>query len=303
MSASAQSAISALSRAPALLRRLEWRVRHAAGSLVGGEYRSAFRGRGREFDQVVRYEYGDDVRDIDWNVTARRGEPYRKKYVEERELTIALLFEDSLSLQFGSALRSKRELLLELAGLFALVSAGSRDRVGTVYAAPGRFELRPPLRGRARILAAASELCLRPAPALEAQGQTAIDWRRLHAAFPRHAVLVWLSDFPPLAAEKDLAPERRRFECIGVRAEDPFERALPDLGVLAVADPTSGELLPLDTRAAATRRRHAEWRAQRDQRLRALFPAAESRLCVGTDEDPLAALLRFFRLRMQRLHR
>ena len=99
-----------------LLRKLEWRVRHVADTSLGGEYRSAFRGRGREFDQVVRYEWGDDVRDIDWNVTARLGEPYRKKFVEERELTVVLLFEDSLSLQFGSGSKTKRDTLLEVGG-------------------------------------------------------------------------------------------------------------------------------------------------------------------------------------------
>ena len=92
----------------ALLRRLEWRVRHAVENVLSGEYRSAFRGRGMEFDQVVKYEFGDDVRDIDWNVTARLGEPFRKKFVEEREVTLLLVFEDSPSLLFGSGAQSKR---------------------------------------------------------------------------------------------------------------------------------------------------------------------------------------------------
>jgi uncharacterized protein (DUF58 family) len=287
----------------ALLRRLEWRVRHAAETGVGGEYKSAFRGRGREFDQVVRYEYGDDVRDIDWNVTARLGEPYRKKYVEERELTVVLLFEDTLSLQFGSGSRSKRELLCELAGLVALVSAGSRDRIGIAYAAPGRFELRPPLRGRAAILAAASELLSRDAPPLEALGRTEIDWQQLHTSFPRHAVVVWFSDFAPAVIPLGLAAARRRFELVGVRAEDPVERALPDLGALTVVDPVSGAIVPFDARSAATRRRHAEWREARDRFLHELFPAVESRLCVATDGDPLAALIGFFRRRAERLRR
>src|SRR5580698_3851671 len=101
----------------AVLRQLEWRVRHAVENVLSGEYRSAFRGRGMEFDQVVKYEYGDDIRDIDWNVTARLGEPYRKKFVEEREVTLLLVLEDSPTLNFGSGSQSKREALLELAGL------------------------------------------------------------------------------------------------------------------------------------------------------------------------------------------
>ena len=151
----------------ALLRRMEWRVRHAVENVLSGEYRSAFRGRGMEFDQVVKYEFGDDVRDIDWNVTARLGEPYRKKFVEEREVTLLLVFEDSPSLQFGSSELSKREALLELAGLVMLLGAVNRDRVGYVYAAPGGYHLKEPVRGRGPILHAASTLLGMPAPGLQ----------------------------------------------------------------------------------------------------------------------------------------
>src|SRR5512144_1252154 len=143
----ASSALQPSSPSPlALLRQLEWRVRHAVENVLSGEYRSAFRGRGMEFDQVVKYEFGDDVRDIDWNVTARLGEPYRKKFVEEREVTVLLVFEDSTSRDFavvlgfecspasdfGSGPQSKREALLELAGLVMLLGAVNRDRVGFV---------------------------------------------------------------------------------------------------------------------------------------------------------------------------
>ena len=146
---------------------MEWRVRHAVENVLSGEYRSAFRGRGMEFDQVVKYEFGDDVRDIDWNVTARLGEPYRKKFVEEREVTLLLVFEDSPSLQFGSSELSKREALLELAGLVMLLGAVNRDRVGYVYAAPGGYHLKEPVRGRGPILHAASTLLGMPTPGLE----------------------------------------------------------------------------------------------------------------------------------------
>ena len=103
------SAQPATSTSLSILRQLEWRVRHAVENVLSGEYRSAFRGRGMEFDQVVKYEFGDDIRDIDWNVTARLGEPYRKKFVEEREITFLVLLEDTPSLQFGSGTMTKRE--------------------------------------------------------------------------------------------------------------------------------------------------------------------------------------------------
>src|SRR6267154_2401904 len=124
-----------LKGATALLRQLEWRASHPVENILIGDYRSVFRGRGMEFDQVVRYEFGDDIRDIDWNVTARLGDPYRKKFIEEREVSLLIVFEDSPSLQFGSAALSKREALLELAGLVMLLGAVNRDRVGFVHVA------------------------------------------------------------------------------------------------------------------------------------------------------------------------
>jgi len=142
MSAPVQTTASLVTSQLALLRQLEWRVRHAVENVLSGEYRSAFRGRGMEFDQVVKYTFGDDIRDIDWNVTARLGEPYRKKFIEEREVSLLLLFEDSVSLQFGSGAQSKREALLELAGLVMLLSAVNRDRVGFVHASPAGYTFR-----------------------------------------------------------------------------------------------------------------------------------------------------------------
>src|SRR5581483_7852838 len=172
----------------ALLRQLEWRVRHAVENVLSGEYRSAFRGRGMEFDQVVKYEFGDDVRDIDWNVTARLGEPYRKKFVEEREVTLLLVFEDSPSLHFGSGTQSKREALLELAGLVMLLGAVNRDRVGFVHSAPGENYFREPVRGRGQIMHAAATLLARPAPG-PTGGQPQIPWHFLARAAPKHSVL------------------------------------------------------------------------------------------------------------------
>src|SRR5712671_6493131 len=120
----------------ALLRQLEWRVRHAVENVLSGEYRSAFRGRGMEFDQVVKYQWGDDPRDIDWNVTARLGEPYRKRFVEERDLSVIFVFEDSPALQFGSEGRTRRETLLETTALLMLISSINKDRVGLLYNSP-----------------------------------------------------------------------------------------------------------------------------------------------------------------------
>lgn len=288
----------------ALLRQLEWRVRHAVENVLSGEYRSAFRGRGMEFDQVVRYTYGDDIRDIDWNVTARLGEPYRKKYIEEREVTLLLVVEDSPSLQFGSGAETKREALLELAGLVMMLGAVNRDRVGFLHAAPDGYLLKEPVRGRGQILHAAAQLLGRPAPALEGggaggPGETAvIPWRLLAHAAPRHSILIWLGDFPPRLPPEGWSVLARRYQTMGFRVDDPWERALPETGVLTAYDPVAGRVVNLHGGSAAQRAAHAAWVGEREEAFRAHFPHPLGRLTVRTDESRLEALVRFFRARM-----
>lgn len=300
----ASSAGTAAASPLTLLRQLEWRVRHAVENVLSGEYRSAFRGRGMEFDQVVKYEFGDDVRDIDWNVTARLGEPYRKKFVEEREVTLLLLFEDSPSLHFGSGAQSKREALLELAGLVMLLGAVNRDRVGFVHAAPGGNLFREPVRGRGQILHQAATLLARPAPEPDS-GAPAIPWRFLARAAPKHSVLIWLGDFPPVSrgGREGVQPDgwpvlQRRYQTMGFRVDDPWERALPAGEGFAAYDPTTGRLVTLEG-SAAERAAHAAWVRERESGWQSLFPDPLSRLGVGTDQNRLEALVRFFHARMK----
>ncbi|MDP1578777.1 MAG: DUF58 domain-containing protein [Candidatus Didemnitutus sp.] len=288
----------------ALLRQLEWKVRHAVENVLSGEYRSAFRGRGMEFDQVVKYTYGDDIRDIDWNVTARLGEPYRKKFIEEREVTLLLVLDDSVSLQFGSGAQSKREALLELAGLVMLLGAVNRDRVGFLHASRDGYTLKEPVRGRGQILHLAAQLLGRPAPALDGRTEeavtpsAAIPWRILAHAAPRHSILIWLADFPPQLPPEGWSVLSRRYQTMGFRVDDPWDRELPTGRVLTAYDPVSGRLVNLDGSSSAQRAAHAAWVATREESFRQLFPAPLSRLVVPTDEDRLKALVRFFHARM-----
>jgi uncharacterized protein (DUF58 family) len=283
----------------ALLRRLEWRVRHAVENVLSGEYRSAFRGRGMEFDQVVKYEFGDDVRDIDWNVTARLGEPYRKKFVEEREVTVMIVFEDTPSLQFGSGAQSKREALLELAGLVMLLGAVNRDRVGFLHLKPDGYTLREPVRGRGAILHAAASLLGAAAPALQSQVsdlKSQIPWRLISRAAPRHSILIWLGDFAPRPTPDGWAVMRKRYQPMGFRVDDPWERELPTDEPFAAYDPVNGRLVTLEN-SAAERAAHTRWREEREAAWRELLPDVLTRLVVGTDEDRLEALVRFFHAR------
>jgi uncharacterized protein (DUF58 family) len=292
----------------ALLKQLEWRVRHAVENVLSGEYRSAFRGRGMEFDQVVKYTFGDDIRDIDWNVTARLGEPYRKKFIEEREVSLLLLFEDSVSLQFGSGAQSKREALLELAGLVMMLGAVNRDRVGFLHASPSGYTLKEPVRGRGQILHAAAQLLGQPLPPLTSDlppsaSGTSVPWRLLAKAAPRHSILIWLGDFPPRIEPEGWTVLSRRYQTMGFRVEDPWDRELPAQSVLTTYDPVAGRIVNLNGNSSAQRDAHAGWVAQRDTSFRALFPDPLSRLTVRTDQERLEALVRFFHRRMAAGHR
>jgi uncharacterized protein (DUF58 family) len=287
----------------ALLKQLEWKVRHAVENVLSGEYRSAFRGRGMEFDQVVKYTFGDDVRDIDWNVTARLGEPYRKKFVEEREISLLLVLEDSLSLQFGSGAQSKREALLELAGLVMMLGAVNRDRVGFVYASPNGYTLKEPVRGRGQILHSAAQLLGQLPPSLDAAhvAGTSTDfmpWRLLAKAAPRHSIMIWLGDFPPCVSPEGWSVLSRRYQTMGFRVDDPWERELPANRTLTTYDPIAGRLVTLNTSSPAQRAAHATWVKERDDAFKTLFPNQLSRLTVRTDEDRLNALVKFFHARM-----
>jgi hypothetical protein len=316
----AQTAASLVTSQLALLRQLEWRVRHAVENVLSGEYRSAFRGRGMEFDQVVKYTFGDDIRDIDWNVTARLGEPYRKKFIEEREVSLLLVFEDSVSLQFGSGAQSKREALLELAGLVMMLGAVNRDRVGFLHASENGYVLKEPVRGRGQILHAAAQLLGQPIPALDSGVRnaergtpesssgaqpsafspqpTSIPWRLLAKAAPRHSIMIWLGDFPPRLEPEGWSVLSRRYQTMGFRVDDPWERELPHDRMLTTYDPVAGRLVTLNGTSTAQREAHAAWVKQREDAFRAIFPNQLSRLVVRTDEERLDALVRFFHARM-----
>jgi uncharacterized protein (DUF58 family) len=271
-----------------LLHKLEGHVRRAADSPFGGAYRRALRGCGREFDQAVTYEHGDDVGTIDWNVTSRLGEPYRRKSIEEPELTIVVLFEDSLALQFGSGRRTKRNTLLEMAGLFALLSAGNRDRVGFWHATPFAHLVRQPVRGRPNIINTTAHLLSLPVPEPDVGGEVDIDWQYFLQAFPQHSVVLWLSDFPPRPLPAAWGALSRRYQMIGVRVEDPWERKLPHTS---------------DLLADVNQRRHEQWAERRDAYWDQLFPSRVARLTVSTEDDLLDALIRFFKARMRAVHR
>jgi uncharacterized protein (DUF58 family) len=289
------------------MRQLEIHTRRLVNDSLIGEYHSVFKGRGMDFDEVREYVPGDEVRSIDWNVTARAGRPFVKKYTEERELTLLLVVDISASGNFGSAAQSKRELAAEVASLLALSAIRNSDKVGLLLYTDRVEEYIPPKKGRRHVLRVVREILYHnpegrgtdTIKALEVAGQL------LH----RRAVVFLITDFqsngteaetrPPL--RKALRQTNRRHDLVAVRIEDPRERTLPDLGVLALEDAESGEVVEIDTGDAATRRRFAEEAAKRAQRLLSdIRSEGVDVLELSTGAPYLPALQRFFKTRERR---
>lgn len=261
-----------------------------------GEHRSIFRGRGMEFDQVVRFAFGDDIRDVDWNVTARLGEVYRKVFIEDREASVAVVFADDPSLQFGSGVRSKRDALLELAGLVMLLGVLNRERVTLIHERPEGALIYPPARRRDRIMATAGALFSATPPDPLIAGACS---PLIRQNIPRGSLIIWIGEVPNAPPPPEWGGWTRRHPIIGVRAEDMWEREGHTSAQLIAYDPVAGRVVELRD-DPATRERHAVWRADRDARWRAWWPDPADRLTIGPDEDPLAGLTHFMRSRHAR---
>lgn len=281
------------------VRKIEIRTSHLVSDLFAGQYQSAFKGRGMEFAEVRQYMPGDEVRTIDWNVTARTGIPHVKRYIEERELTVMLLVDASASTRFGSVRQFKQELAAELAALFAFSAIRNNDKVGLVIFTD-RIELAvPPRKGNRHVLRVIREI-LNHVP-VGAGTDIPLALEHLERVTPRRCVCFVLSDFLANGLRRPLKVANRRHDLIGVVLEDPREMELADVGLLALEDPESGETTVVDTSdrrvRAAFRRQQEEARVARDRFLLSLDVDA---IRVRTDRSYTEALLRFFRRRERR---
>ena len=266
-----------------------------------GDYHSAFHGRGIEFSQVREYFPGDDIRTIDWNVTARTGHPHVKRFTEERELTVMLLVDSSASTHFGSVRQFKQELAAEIAALFAFSAITNNDKVGLAIFSD-RIEMSlPPRKGNRHVLRVIREILNHVPAGRGTDIPMALD--HLNKVTRRRCVVLLLSDFLAPELRRPLRIANRRHDLIAVVLEDPRESELPALGMIALEDPESGETALVDTSDRRVRdefaRRRAAARQERDRMLRSLDVDA---ICVRTDRPYTQAMLRFFRERERRRH-
>jgi uncharacterized protein (DUF58 family) len=284
------------------IRRIEIRTRRLVNESFSGDYHSVFKGRGMEFDEVRPYLPGDEVRTIDWNVTARMGQPFVKQYVEERELTVMLVVDASGSGDFASEGKFKRELAAELASVLSFSATTNKDKVGLLIFTD-RVELYiPPRKGRRHVLRLIRELL---AFAPEGHGtdiKLALDV--VNQILKRRSIVFLVSDFrdDPEQYRQPLFMANRKHDLIAVDLYDPLESEIPDVGILAVEDSESGELVWLDTSDRNWRDHFARRTGMFETaKQRTLAGAGVDRVQIRTDQDYARALTAFFQKRNKRI--
>jgi len=284
------------------VRRIEITTRHLVRDIVAGEYSSAFRGRGVEFAEVREYQPGDDIRAIDWNVTARLGSAYVKRYLEERELAVLFVVDRSASGWFGSRSRTKHDLAAQVCSVLALAAARNNDRVGAVFFTDQVELLVTPRKGRRHALRVISDL-LGFMPAGRGTDLAGV-LRFLGPVLRRRAVLFLVSDFLATGYEAELGRLARRHDVIAVQLVDPRERELPDVGLATLCDPESGSWRSVDTGDPELRLHFRRRALAFDRDLeRIVVEHGADLLRIETGRPYGEALLGFFRRRERMLWR
>ncbi len=278
------------------VRRIQIVARRQVNDLLAGEYLSAFKGRGMEFDTVREYVPGDEIRSIDWNVTARSDAPFVKTFCEERELTILLAVDISASGAFGSQRISKIETAVEVAAVLMFTSLKNNDKVGLLFFADDIVKYIPPRKGRGNVLRLIRELLATEPVKSQTDIGKALEY--IGRVQRRRSVVFVLSDFIGPDCSRALAVANQRHDCIAVTLEDPRERELPNVGFVTLRDAETDEWIEVDTRNPRVRTMFAKAAHIRQSKLKDLLRKANvDRLEIRTDQSYATSLQRFFRMR------
>jgi uncharacterized protein (DUF58 family) len=282
------------------VRRIEIKTRHAVNDVFAGRYHSTFKGRGMEFDEVREYFPGDDIRAIDWNVTARTGVPHIKKFVEEREMTVMLMVDISGSNDFGSTPQLKRDLAAEVAAMLAFSATRNNDRIGLLLFSDQVEKYIPPRKGARHVLRIIREVLTHQPQSTGTDAVPALDF--LNHTTTRKAVTFLISDFIfPVDCEKPLKITARRHDLIAVSIADNHERAWPKAGLVEWCDPESGSHILVDTSSTAVRRELLLAQEQRTEALQKSMRKAGIDIIELLTGDPYdKAFIKFFRQRGSR---
>lgn len=286
------------------IRRIEIHTRRLVNESFAGEYHSIFKGSGMEFDEVRPYTPGDDIRSIDWNVTARMGSPYIKRFVEERELTVMLVVDASASGEFGSVGRFKRDLAAEIAAVLSFCATTNNDKVGLLIFSDRIERFIPPHKGRSHVLRIIRELL-----AFAPQGRgtdISLALNTVNRILKRRSIIFLVSDLlaAPAGYKASLAISNRRHDVIALDINDPLEERIPPAGLLALEDAESGIIQTVDTSNRAWRNTFAERVRQLAEDKAAVLRTCDvDRIPIYTNVDYAPALTAFFRQRARRLRR
>jgi uncharacterized protein (DUF58 family) len=284
------------------VKQIQIRTSRMVNDVLAGEYHSVFKGRGMEFDEVREYVPGDEVRTIDWNVTARMGHPFVKRFVEERELTVMLLVDASASGQFGTAEKTKSEIATEVCALLAFSAIKNNDKVGLILFTDEIEKFVPPKKGKRHVLRVIRELLYFKPQRRRTDIQGALEY--LSRVVRRRAVVFLVSDFLASGYEKALEIANKRHDIISITVTDPREVELPDVGFVELEDAETGERVLVDTSdrrfRAAFQANAQSLRDDRDQTFRSMNVDAVD---VRADQRYVDPLVRFFRMRERRAAR
>lgn len=279
------------------VRHIEIKTKGLSNNIFAGEYHSAFKGRGMAFAEVREYQYGDDIRDIDWNVTARFNKPFVKVFEEERELTVMLCVDVSGSLEFGSCVQTKRNMLTEIAATLAFSAIQNNDKIGMIFFSDRIEKFIPPKKGRKHILYIIRELLeFKPESNLTDVGK-AVEY--LTSVIKRKCTAFLISDF---IDDKDfrqpLTIANRKHDVIALQVYDRRISELPDVGLMQIRDAETGQEMLVDTSSKKVRNQHAAWwRGHQNRLMETFFRSGVDNVSVRTDQDYVTALMGLFKQR------
>jgi len=283
------------------VKRIEIQTRGLVNDVFSGEYHSVFKGRGMEFSEVREYHIGDDIRTIDWNVSARMGSPYVKVFEEERELTVLLVVDVSSSGDFGTVERMKGEIAIEICALLAFSAIKNNDKVGLIIFTDRIEKFVPPKKGKSHVLRVLRELLYYKPEGRKTNISMALEY--LSRVITRRAVVFLVSDFISEDYKKAMQIANKRHDLVAITITDPREIELPNIGFIELEDAETGEIVLLDTSDAGTRQSFtsetSKVKLERDKLLRSMNVDS---IDVRTDVSYIEPLIRFFRMRAKRFH-
>jgi len=284
------------------IRRIQITTTRLVTDILSGEYKSVFKGRGMEFDEVREYQPGDEIRSIDWNVTARMGHPFVKKYVEERQLTVMIVLDLSGSSYFGTAKRFKRELAAEVSAVLASAAINNNDRVGLIIFTDRIEKFIPPRKGHQHVLRVIREALYFKPKGKGTDIAAALEY--LNKVTKRRVLAFLISDFISGDFKKALSIANRRHDVVAITVTDPRERSLPDAGLIELVDVETGKVFDIDTSSSHIRKRFLNASHAMFKHRSELFSLTNvDHIDIRTDRPYIEELMKFFKVRTRRMYK